>query len=408
MELQTRDFGLTVRKADAETRTMEFVCSTDAVDSYGEIVEQDWDLTRYAANPVVLFEHGHASGMFGGDPLDKLPIGKASNVRVEKGQLVATVTFLDEKANPRAPMVFEQYRQGGMNAVSVGFTPKDLRVEKRDGVEVCVLSQCELYEISLVSIPANAEAVARRRKSADALRARAVQPKTPAATAAATEPTDMTLDLIAKRLGCEPTEAAIVLAIEAREKAAAPIFATATLSSFAPSILGLADTASEGEVAKTVAGLQAKAAKADELEPKLVAAEKALAAVEAEKADAEVDFLVRRGGAYGFAFTETSRKALKAYRTHDAAGFAEEYKAALDGMRAHDKPELLAVVTAKGGPLAPPASSPNTAADPGNGLDAIERAADALQEKAVKAGRTLSRTEALRRAASEGAQLADA
>ena len=49
-----RIYGVTIRAKDEETRSIEVTASSAALDSYDEIVEQDWDLTRYRANPIVL------------------------------------------------------------------------------------------------------------------------------------------------------------------------------------------------------------------------------------------------------------------------------------------------------------------------------------------------------------------
>lgn len=142
---------LSIGTLDETNRTFAVVASTDAVDSHGHVVEQDWDLRRYQANPVVLYGHRH----------NELPIGSASDVRVEAGSLHATIRLVDGKANPLAEQVFELVRQGALRAVSVGFRPKRTRKEKRDDAEVTVLSGNELLEISVVPVPSNAETLAR-------------------------------------------------------------------------------------------------------------------------------------------------------------------------------------------------------------------------------------------------------
>lgn len=143
--------AMRVKLAREDARCCQVIASTDDVDSHGEIVEQSWDLTRYAANPVVLY--GHDSR--------ELPIGHASDVGVVDGRLVATLHFASEKANPRAEQVWQLVREGVLRAVSVGFYPSDVRFEMRDGREVPVLANNELLEISVVPVPANPNALAR-------------------------------------------------------------------------------------------------------------------------------------------------------------------------------------------------------------------------------------------------------
>lgn len=148
--------SLHLRALHEERREVDFVASTDAVDSYGEIVEQSWNLDRYRSNPVVLFGHNSRA----------LPIGFASRVDVVSGRLEATIKFASERANPEAEKVWQSIKEGTLRAVSVGFYPHDVRIEKRNDQEVFVLSNNELFEISVVPIPANPEALAKMRARA--------------------------------------------------------------------------------------------------------------------------------------------------------------------------------------------------------------------------------------------------
>lgn len=142
---------LSVTTLDEESRSFEVVASTDALDSHGEVVKQDWKLGRYQANPVVFF--GHDSG--------GLPIGKASDVRVDGGALKARVTLVSEKANPLAEQVMNLIREGALSGISVGFRPGRRSIEKVNGRDVVTLSQNELLELSVVGVPANPEARAK-------------------------------------------------------------------------------------------------------------------------------------------------------------------------------------------------------------------------------------------------------
>lgn len=155
-DLVTR--ALLIRGIDEQSRTADFVASTDAIDSYGDVVEQKWRLERYLANPVVLFAHN------GRD----LPIGQCVDVRLAPGggELLCTIRFATAEANPLAENVWQSVRQKTLRAVSVGFLPHDVRYEKRGDRDVCVLSDNELYEISVTPIPANPEALARMRARA--------------------------------------------------------------------------------------------------------------------------------------------------------------------------------------------------------------------------------------------------
>lgn len=166
-----------VRAVREETREADFICSTDAIDRYGEIVEQtSWQLERFAQNPVALWSHQSRD----------LPIGQCKNVGVIDGKLQATIQF--SKAHQKAIDVWNLVQEKTLRAVSVGFYPHTYRLEKRDDKEVLVLADNELVEISVCAIPANHEALA---KSARA-KALAATPKTSAAATVATEESIMT------------------------------------------------------------------------------------------------------------------------------------------------------------------------------------------------------------------------
>lgn len=159
-----RHYDLEIRAPKDETsRAFDFVFSSAAIDSYEEIVEQDWRLERFLKNPVVLWNHNIAARGFlsSGPPEAALPIGTAKNVRVEDGRLVGTIELVSGKASPMAEFVYNGLREGSLRATSVGFQPGDVRLEKRDGKHIYVLSQNELHEISIVPVPANPEAVLR-------------------------------------------------------------------------------------------------------------------------------------------------------------------------------------------------------------------------------------------------------
>lgn len=173
--LVARSHGLHVRALRAEAREADFVASTDAVDSYEEVVEQSWRLDRFKSNPVVLF--GHRSR--------ELPIGIATRCEIVNGQLECTLRFVTEDKNPLAEQVWKMVRDGELRAVSVGFVPNTVRVEKRDGRDTYVLADNELHEISVVPIPANPEALSKMKAKAIAA---AVKNVTTDAALAAKEP----------------------------------------------------------------------------------------------------------------------------------------------------------------------------------------------------------------------------
>ena len=167
MEMRHRDLSAVVR-ASGEERTFTAIASTDTVDSYGEAIDQaSWRLERYNRNPVVLYAHDSRS----------LPIGVSTKIGIEAGKLVVTARLATAQANPRAEEVWNCIKEGAICGVSVGFLPKSVRTEKRNGVDVTVLADCELYEISVTPVPANPDTLIQRVKSVKAAPPRGAEPE---------------------------------------------------------------------------------------------------------------------------------------------------------------------------------------------------------------------------------------
>ncbi len=141
-------------------RTIPVVASTDDVDFYDEVVDQaSWRLARFARNPVALYQHDRRCD----------PIGYYRDVRVDDGGLKATLVLYDDATSPEAGRVWRRYCQGGPVPLSVGFSCKRTKTEERAGKKVRVLLDCELEEISVVTIPANPQCVAEARVKGIAL-----------------------------------------------------------------------------------------------------------------------------------------------------------------------------------------------------------------------------------------------
>jgi HK97 family phage prohead protease len=110
-----------------------------------------WDLKNFKKNPVILPQHDYRQPA----------IGKATSVKVKDGQLTFKIQFPDEGINPVADIYRKLYKGGFMNASSVGFIPK--KWEDGDGTKNSpfrTYTEVELLELSLVSVPANPNALA--------------------------------------------------------------------------------------------------------------------------------------------------------------------------------------------------------------------------------------------------------
>ena len=121
--------------------------SDESVDRLGDIVEASgWDCKTFEKNPIALFNH------------DKnMPIGRWSNLRVEKGSLRGRLDLANAGTSARVDEIRSLVEQGILRAVSVGFMPlKHVGMEKGHGRRY---QQQELLEASLVSVPANCNAM---------------------------------------------------------------------------------------------------------------------------------------------------------------------------------------------------------------------------------------------------------
>lgn len=129
----------------------EYVMSDASVDRYGDIVDPaGWDLKHFKKNPIALF--GHSSGF---------PIGKWKDLRVEGGKLMGKLDLLAKGASQRVDEIRALIEAGILRAVSVGFRPlaaEPLNPKEPWGPQK--YTKQELVECSVVSIPANPNALA--------------------------------------------------------------------------------------------------------------------------------------------------------------------------------------------------------------------------------------------------------
>ncbi len=141
-----------VHKATAEAAgsdPLEFVMSDATVDRYGDIIEPSaWKLGSFTRNPIALF--GHDSSFV---------IGTWKNVRVESGKLIGRLELLRQGISERLDEIRAAVEAGVLRAVSVGFQPLAAEPISGPGGGQRYTS-AELLECSLVSIPANPNALA--------------------------------------------------------------------------------------------------------------------------------------------------------------------------------------------------------------------------------------------------------
>jgi HK97 family phage prohead protease len=128
-----------------------FVVSTPEVDRYGTIiVPSGIDYTAYLNNPIVLAQHDS----------DDWPIGKCLGFAMNGENLEATLQF--HRITDEACEVADLVAAGYVRAVSVGIIPIESEEQTIDGKRITVYTKSELVEFSVVSIPANREALIKK------------------------------------------------------------------------------------------------------------------------------------------------------------------------------------------------------------------------------------------------------
>lgn len=131
----------------------EFCASDESTDRYGDVVRvAGWELANYKRNPIILFQHQSSN-----------PVGISTKTWIDGKRLLSRIKLAAEGTSPFIDTLRKLLAQKIIRAVSVGFMPtKDpnyIRDEKNDRVTGLEFVGQELTEISLVSVPANTNAL---------------------------------------------------------------------------------------------------------------------------------------------------------------------------------------------------------------------------------------------------------
>jgi HK97 family phage prohead protease len=159
--------GLGVRKQvitlaeliGGDMRALRFTISTGTVDREQDAISvRGWDLKNFTRNPVVLWGHDAS----------RLPIGRAFDVQIDGDALKASVEFIPSdtpEGGAFAESVYRLATAGFIAATSVGFRPikweytNDQARGSDDWFPGIDFQEQELVELSIVTVPANPEAL---------------------------------------------------------------------------------------------------------------------------------------------------------------------------------------------------------------------------------------------------------
>lgn len=132
---------------------LEFVLSTERINSYGQIILTDGiDTEDFEKNPIMLWQHERGR-----------VIGKWTDIKKTNGNLLATAVF--DETDEFSKSVYNKVTGGFISACSIGIkiNPADIKVEN----DIETVTKSKLLEASLVDIPSNGDAIRRNYISGD-------------------------------------------------------------------------------------------------------------------------------------------------------------------------------------------------------------------------------------------------
>jgi HK97 family phage prohead protease len=155
--MQNRAYSiLEVKSVDEETRVIRGIATTPSVDRVGDIIDP---LGVKFNNPLAfLWQHQHDKPI-GSVKFDK-PTAKGIEFEAEIAKSDEPGTLKD-----RLDEAWQSIKAGLVRAVSIGFRPIEYSFMDNGGIRY---SETEVYELSAVTIPANADAIITTVKSIDA------------------------------------------------------------------------------------------------------------------------------------------------------------------------------------------------------------------------------------------------
>jgi HK97 family phage prohead protease len=165
MTMQRRDFTLSeikVSQASDDAGTFSgYGAIFGNVDSYGDIIKAGAfakSLKEWGAKgklPPMLLQHG--GGVFGGGADDMLPVGKWLSME-ENSKGLKVEGHLFAMNTERGQYIYEGLKSGVLDGLSIGFMTRNSEEEIIDGERYRILTDIDLWELSIVTFPANDKA----------------------------------------------------------------------------------------------------------------------------------------------------------------------------------------------------------------------------------------------------------
>jgi HK97 family phage prohead protease/HK97 family phage major capsid protein len=135
----------------ADVQGMEFILSDSSIDRMGDVIDAaGWDFAQFKRNPVALFNHSPS-----------FVIGTWRNLRIDGEELRGHLQLAPAGTSDRIDEIRKLVEAGILRAVSVGFRPIEHEpLDTKAPFKGSRFIKQELIETSLVSVPANANALA--------------------------------------------------------------------------------------------------------------------------------------------------------------------------------------------------------------------------------------------------------
>lgn len=141
-----------------EEKTYRFIGTSESKDRDGEIVLlSGWDFSNYKNNPIVLWGHDGRS----------LPIGKTTAILKDEVNKCIYFDVEFSESYDFAKQVKSLVEEGIVRATSLGFRVTDWEWDEK--ADALLLTQSELFELSIVTIPANQDALLQESKGVEDL-----------------------------------------------------------------------------------------------------------------------------------------------------------------------------------------------------------------------------------------------